>query len=367
MPILRLVPSLPKVGMATKTGPQSDAPAVSSVTDEGRAPVLQKLTLRNAYFVTLFVAALVLLVAQAPALHGDALILLFLIGLNIVASLMPVSIYGESRVSIGFVITFSIIVIFGGPGVVILAPLAGLASGISRRHLDGRVIANASLYTVVYSVAAAGYGLFAETNPADVSFGMIPGAAAATLISFGLSAFLLSVPFYVGGQESPRSLWERHSWLMPHYVAMGIVGLALSASYIALGLVGIIAFVTPALMMRFSMKQYVDKTADNVEKLQEQNTALKSANVQIRLVSDELRTSYDGTLEALVKRSRCPRPGDQGPLRPRLQLHDGYRPRARRQGGYAGVARHAARLASPRRRQNRRQRLDPAETRQARR
>ena len=238
--------------------------------------------------------------AQAPALHGDLHILLFLVGLNIVASLMPVSIYGYSRVTIGYVVTLSIIMIFGGPGVVVLAPLAGLASGISRRRLDSRIIANASLYTVVYSTAAAAYGLFAEINPATVSLGMIPGAAAATLISFGLSGFLLSVPFYVTGDESLSSLWERHSWLVPHYVAMGVVGMALSASYIALGLVGVIAFLTPALMMRLSMKQYVDKTADNVEKLRGQNTALRSANVEIRRVSDELRTSYDDTLEALV-------------------------------------------------------------------
>jgi putative nucleotidyltransferase with HDIG domain len=69
---------------------------------------------------------------------------------------------------------------------------------------------------------------------------------------------------------------------------------------VALGLAGVIAFLTPAVMMRLAVKQYVDKTADNVKKLQTQNTALQTANVEIRRVSDELRQSYDGTLEALV-------------------------------------------------------------------
>jgi putative nucleotidyltransferase with HDIG domain len=81
---------------------------------------------------------------------------------------------------------------------------------------------------------------------------------------------------------------------------MGVLGLALVASYVALGILGIVAFATPALMMRFVMKQYTDKTKENVEKLKGQNAALQRANVEIRRVSDELRETYDGTLEALV-------------------------------------------------------------------
>jgi putative nucleotidyltransferase with HDIG domain len=53
-------------------------------------------------------------------------------------------------------------------------------------------------------------------------------------------------------------------------------------------------------MIRLSMKQYVDKTKESVAKLELQNDALRTANIEVRRVSDELRTSYDGTLEALV-------------------------------------------------------------------
>jgi putative nucleotidyltransferase with HDIG domain len=69
---------------------------------------------------------------------------------------------------------------------------------------------------------------------------------------------------------------------------------------VALGVAGIVAFVTPAIMMRIAMKQYVDKTKENVEQLKTQNEQLQQANIEIRRVSDELRLSYDGTLEALV-------------------------------------------------------------------
>jgi putative nucleotidyltransferase with HDIG domain len=89
-------------------------------------------------------------------------------------------------------------------------------------------------------------------------------------------------------------------WLLPHFVALGLVGVSLTVAYMSLGLVGIAAFLIPAAMMRVAMKQYVDKTAENVARLKQQNVALQQANVQIVRVSDELRQSYDGTLEALV-------------------------------------------------------------------
>ena len=53
-------------------------------------------------------------------------------------------------------------------------------------------------------------------------------------------------------------------------------------------------------MMRFSLKQYIDKTAENVEELRNANRHLQKANQEILHMATELRQTYDGTLEALV-------------------------------------------------------------------
>jgi putative nucleotidyltransferase with HDIG domain len=79
-----------------------------------------------------------------------------------------------------------------------------------------------------------------------------------------------------------------------------VSGLALAMAYIALGIAGILSFAVPVFMFRVAMSQYVEKTKENVQKLREQNEQLHTANIEISRVSDELRTSYDGTLEALV-------------------------------------------------------------------
>jgi putative nucleotidyltransferase with HDIG domain len=81
---------------------------------------------------------------------------------------------------------------------------------------------------------------------------------------------------------------------------LGLLGLALAVAYDGLGFVGVLAFVGPPLMMRLSIKQYVDKTARNVDELKKRNRELQQANHEVVQMADELRRTYDGTLEALV-------------------------------------------------------------------
>ncbi len=241
-----------------------------------------------------------LIIWQAPTLQGDLLVLALLIGFNIAAGLMPISIYGDSHISVGFVVTLTVIVLFGVPGAVILGPLAAFGPAIGNRKLGTNTVLNAALFTLVGGAAAGSHELLGGRDPEAITFAMAGGLFAATVVTFGLTAILLSILFQLTRRQSVKSFWERHSWIAPRYAAMGVVGFVLASAYISMGVVGVIAFVTPAFMMRLVMKQYVDKTTVNVKKLKDQNAALLSANVEISRVSDELRTSYDGTLEALV-------------------------------------------------------------------
>ncbi|HLG11908.1 MAG TPA: HD-GYP domain-containing protein [Dehalococcoidia bacterium] len=252
------------------------------------------------FFGAEILLALALFIAQAPRLEGDFALLAMLIILNVAAELKPIPVYGDTYISVGFVITTSIMVLFGGPGVVLAAPIEAVAGRLGRRKLDYKAVTNAAMFTIVYSAGAAAYDLIADVNPSHVSTEMIPAAIAAVLVSFVLNAVLVACSVRLTHGDSLSDLWNKHTWVAPQFIGLGIIGMALVSAYVALGIAGIVAFLTPAFMMRLSMKQYVDKTVENVEKLKNQNKALQSANVEIRRVSEELRYSYDGTLEALV-------------------------------------------------------------------
>lgn len=239
----------------------------------------------------------------APSFEGAVEVLLLLLALNVLAALKPINIYGNTDISIGFVLTMAIIILFGIPGALVVAAVEATVDGVRARRPDyqvSHIVHIGAMYAIVYSSAASMYMLLAETNPDVFDWEMVPATALAAIVAFAMNALLISIETNLRSGQSIGEFWWKHAWLAPNYMALFLVGLALAAAYLALGIAGILAFVAPALMIRLSMKQYVDKTKESVAKLQMQNDALRTANIEIRRVSEELRTSYDGTLEALV-------------------------------------------------------------------
>ena len=294
MSILNMSSMLQRLGMATDV----------SMNDRRRTgnPLSHlswsRVTPMGLYFAALVVVAFLLFVWQAPQVKGELPALALFIALNIAAGMLPIRIYGDSIISVALVLTLAIVIIFGAPGAVIVGPIAALVPPLVSRRFNGRTIPNAALFTIVNAITAFSYAAIAPLNPDSIDATVMLGLAVAVCLNFFSNAALLSVRYVFTG--TLNLLWQQSSWLFPYYVAMGVVALALVAAYIALGVTGVLAFVTPAFMLRFAMKQYVDKTEENVRKLNEQNAALRVANVQIKEARDELRESYDGTLEALV-------------------------------------------------------------------
>jgi putative nucleotidyltransferase with HDIG domain len=257
-------------------------------------------SLLTIFYIAELIPAIAILALWGPQLEGNLEVLAVLIVLTVLAELMPVSIYGDTQITPGDVPLTGIIILFGLPGIAIAAPLAA-ALGISHHRFNLKRMAHgAALLTIIYGVGAATYSMISVVDPETFVWTMAPAVIAASAVSFVLNALLVSLENMLRTGQSMRAFWEKHSWLAPSYMVLGLIGLALTAAYLALGIPGVLAFVAPALMMRLSMKQYVDKTKENVGKLEMQNDALRTANIEVRRVSEELRTSYDGTLEALV-------------------------------------------------------------------
>jgi putative nucleotidyltransferase with HDIG domain len=252
------------------------------------------------FFGLQIVVALLLIVTEAPRLQGDIELLVLLLALNVLTELLPVGMYGNSYVSIGFVVTLTLIILFGAPGVVLAAPLEGIAGRIGRHSLDYKAITNGARFVIIDWFSAKSFELVSEIRPQSFDIELVIGAIVATVVNFVLAVLLVAASSRLRTDAKFASVVQEHLWIFPHQLVLGAFGVALAASYMALGIPGVLVFITPALMMRFAMKQYVDKTAENVEKLKQQNAALQVANVEVRRMSDELRESYDGTLEALV-------------------------------------------------------------------
>jgi putative nucleotidyltransferase with HDIG domain len=255
---------------------------------------------RVAFFGTEIGLALVIFATQAPQFEGPILLLAVLLALDVVAGMNSIQVYGDTYISVGMAMTIALIVLFGVPGVVLAGPVAATAGAISRKRFDFRAVHNSAMFVIVHSAAAQTYTMIGVVSPSTMSWTLLPAVLVATTVAFSLSAILLAIVFKLVADQSVRAYWQKHAWLWPHYTALGFIGLALALAYISLGFFGILAFLTPVAMLRIALHQYVEKTKGHVAQLESQNDALTRANIEVRRMSDELRDSYDGTLEALV-------------------------------------------------------------------
>ena len=253
------------------------------------------------FFGSQIVVALALLILEVPRFEGSIELLVLLLILTIVAELAPIPMYGDSYVSVGFVLTMAFMVLIGPAGVVLGAPVEAAAARIGRRRFDYKALTNGVRFILVYWLSAKAFELVSD--PGSGAHGCcyfrrrgasnlhLPDALVAVHRGFEQPTFRgasfhsirrppLALPaLRRAGHPWPGPLrclcFLRHHWraCLSHAGADG---------------------------SRMAMKQYVAKTAANIQKLKLQNTSLEKANVEVRRVSDELRESYDGTLEALV-------------------------------------------------------------------
>ncbi|MBA4180663.1 MAG: hypothetical protein C0506_08765 [Anaerolinea sp.] len=139
--------------------------------------------------------------------------------------------------------------------------------------------------------------VFAFGDPARA---LLWGAVGAGIL-FTIDAWAVSgIISLTSGRSLRASYRENFGWLLPHYVVLGLVVGGLAIVYDQLGVAAILVLALPLLLSRYSIEQVVERTRDNVLRLERSNDQLHHAYVEIRDMSDELRDAYTGTLESLV-------------------------------------------------------------------
>ena len=276
------------------TGSGAPAPALASEALPLQASVLSICT---------FLAGLVVVAIYAPQVPHSGLVGLVLLTLAAaVADRLSILVYQDSKVSISFIPLFAIAVLYGPSGVVIAAPLAALSLHLPRNVFSYRFLFNVGVATLADGLTAVMlFSVIGGQAEIAVSAKVVAVALAAAAANFGLTTFLISSVAGLATRRSPLTVWqEKFQWIFPHYVVFGLLGLALAVAYQALGVAGLLVFAAPPIMMRFSMKQYVDKTARHVAMLRRKNEQLEHANRANLAMTTRLKETYDATLEALA-------------------------------------------------------------------
>ncbi len=211
------------------------------------------------------------------------------------------SLYGDSRVSLAFVPIFAAVLLAGLPGLTLVVSLAVLASAVGTEHPLHKTLFNFGALMIAGAGSALTFHLFGSASEPDAWPQVLGPSLLAAALNFAVNSGLVALVVALTTGHNPLSVWdEKFRWLWPHYLVLGVLGLAIAAAYTALGLWGIAVFLAPPLMMRLSLKQYLDRTTKNVLQLKQAHEELGHTHRQVVETMGQLERAYDGTLKTLV-------------------------------------------------------------------
>ncbi len=231
-------------------------------------------------YLRLFVSPVVLaastLAAASLACRSDTdwLGIATFAALTLGAELSGFELYGRTSFSVNFVPILAAGLLYGPLGCVVTAWTAGISRGIIRRSRWHKVLFNSSVFNIFGVLAVTPLVLFRPSFAPENFLLLLPSVILASCIYY-LHTFAVATAIGLELRTHVQEVWHTNfRWLFPYYVVLGMLALLLALAYRALGIYGALAFVAPPFMLRYGMKQYVERTVEHVNTLKRLNEQL---------------------------------------------------------------------------------------------
>lgn len=224
------------------------------------------------YVYTINIIGLVLVaysLRQFP--HGSLLDDMIFIVLAGVVQLMPVALAKQSWVSVSFSIAYAAILLLGPEVGVLATVVTGLVGSFYPKRLKP--------HKMLFNVACLAIPAYISGQILQLvegqSYFWLYEFAIVPLLFYSLNAALITFAISLTTKESPVRIWnENYRWLMLHYLLLSWIGIGLYRVYEVLNVLGLMIFVLPLIMARYSFKLYIDQT----NKVQLHLDSLQTAN-----------------------------------------------------------------------------------------
>ncbi len=204
------------------------------------------------------------------------------------AELLQVDLYRSGTFSASVAISFAAALILGIPGVVFVSAAIAMTTAavharqkplLSTLFKAGFNWSTHVLAGAIPAVTMGGLGLTLQISELPM---LTIVMAAAALIYFTVESGLIATAIGLSTNVPILQTWSvQFRWLAGQYLVLCIMGLFLSIAYVTFGWMGMLIFVLPILMMRYSQIQYIEQTEDNIRELKRLNQELARANHEV--------------------------------------------------------------------------------------
>jgi putative nucleotidyltransferase with HDIG domain len=181
------------------------------------------------------------------------------------------------------------VLLFGPVGALVLSVVLAGTALLKHRSPISRFVFNTSnhLMTGLLCIALARLVGATPTSLSMPAWFIVATSAACVAYLSSTSLVALAIHFDTG--RPARQVWsERFRWLAPSYLVMGVVSFVLIFGYLESGLAGAVAIILPLAVLRFSQKQYIDRTKNMVSQLRATNAALEKQTQEVSALNEEL-------------------------------------------------------------------------------
>ena len=232
------------------------------------------------------------------------------------AQLMPVQLFQETSVSVSGAIVLAGMLVFGP----FYAAWINLAFGVvhyltmvrPRQHPVYRSAVTIASVVLATRLAGVIYGILTGLMPQGN-----PGWALLTVFSVGFVYFATNVSTVTLAMALEKGqpitgIWRlNYNWLAPNYLALMVLAWGIARVYMSLEALGLLIFLIPLAMARYSFKLYMGST----EEVRQRNEELQEANERLNvmqqvsrslLASLEPQETLDVIIEALAERMGFP-------------------------------------------------------------
>jgi putative nucleotidyltransferase with HDIG domain len=219
-----------------------------------------------AYYGLIVAGGLTLLAWHLPALAGTSPFLLLLwLALILITDAAPVNLPGGGFITVSSTLDYAGILILG-PVPTAVAEFAStlvLQLGVQRRPVH-KAVFNACAFAGTVMVAGWVYGILGGVpgQPLDFPHVLLP------ILGMGMSYYALNtmiVSLVIALSEGRKTwqIWQvNYIWTIFHMVASLPFGAALAVAYFGLGTWGVVLFIFPLLLARYSFKLYIETKRD---------------------------------------------------------------------------------------------------------
>lgn len=251
---------------------------------------------------TIAAGAALTLVSLFYTARFDWTAIALLVALTAGAELMQLDVYGDNTVSVTVALVFAAVLLGGIPGVACVSAAIAAVHYVQQRPVFYKTAVNWSTHVLAGAIPAVVLGkLNVRLDVTEMAVLVVPVIVTA-LVYFIIETGIIAVAISLSKQIHIVATWrDQFRWLANHYLVLSSMGAFLAIAYTSLQALGLIVFMLPVIMMRYSQKQYVDRTEESMRELKRMNQELTRANHEVVAASKAMEQLNEELFLTLAK------------------------------------------------------------------